>query len=81
MGKCMGKEVKIERVVPLRELYSTLPLGSLSSPALVLHVLGFTGYVTDVGRLLNGTCKAYRGFLSVREYERLIILLTVREVR
>lgn len=43
--------------------------------------MGYAAYVTDVGRLLHGTCRAYRGFLRVAEYERLLILLTAREVR
>lgn len=77
----MSREVKVERVIPLSEIYATLPLGSLSDKTLVLHSLGYAAYVTEVGRLLHCTCRAYRGFLRVPEYERLLILLTTREVR
>jgi len=77
----MSREVKVERVVPLSEIYATLPLGSLSDKTLVLHSLGYAAYVTEVGRLLHCTCRAYRGFLRVLEHERLLILLTTRMVR
>ena len=46
---------------------------------MVLSVLAYAHYVPGVGRILHGTCKQYRGFLS--EYERIVFIVGVRKIK